>query len=138
MAEYRSYIRYAEFFDGVTPETAVYTQNKVTWTTTTDTEVGVFSPASLGRVNVASMARLAFEGLLTDPHQLILVTTATGTPRYTAPVSRETSGWLYLAPQDHLVLRCSVASKVDILIRDLNGEEIDEYARDEALEALSP
>lgn len=141
MAEPRNYIRRSTAgpgFDGATVETATYVQNKIVWTTTTASVVGVFPPAVLGRVNTASQVRLAFEGTIDPDADLITVTDSTGGARYTAPVSKVSSGWLFLAPQDSLVLRASGATKVDILVRDLNGEEIDEYALTEATEELAP
>lgn len=139
MAEPRNYIRRStEGFDAATVETAVYIQSKIVWTTTLTEAVGVFPPGSLGRVNTASQVRIAFEGTIDPDTDSITVTDSTGAPRFAVSASKVSSGWLFLAPQDSLILRAPDATKVDILVRDLNGEEIDEVGLFEATEELSP
>lgn len=140
MSDYRNYIRYSaeDGFDGTTEETATYAQVKNVWTTTLTSEVGLFSPTDLGRINTPSIARIMLEGTIDSDADHIDVLDSTGAVRFTAPASIVSSGFFFLYPQDSIAIFSSGATKADILIEDLNEERLGTWILTESTANITP
>jgi hypothetical protein len=137
LSDYRNFTRATVAgFDGSTAETAVYTQTRNVFATPTDTLVGSFSPASLNRVNIASVARVMLQGtvVLGD---VIRVRDSSGGIRFTRPASVESSGWFFLGPEDVLEIVSAGATSADILINDLTDPQLQEWILSEITQSGS-
>jgi hypothetical protein len=137
MADYRNYLRSSPAgFDGATPETAVYTPLRFAYSTTSTGPVGRWSPASLGRTGVASMARVMLQGVVDPAVDYVRVIDSSGGTRFDLPASLESSGWFFLGPTDVLAISAPDATRADILINDLNDEQMQGAVSDEVLQSL--
>lgn len=134
--DYRNYIRSSPAgFDGATLETAVYTPLRFTYTTTATGAVGRWSPASLGRSGVASMARVMLQGVIA-PGDFVRVIDSSGGTRFDLPASLESSGWFFLGPADTIAVSAAGATRADILVNDLNDPQLQLAQLIEATQAL--
>lgn len=141
--DYRNYIRETVLgFDGTTNETADYTQLRFTWTTPTTTRVGLFPPASLNRVagdpsapSIASVVRVMLQGTI-GPTDEIRVVNSSGQTRFARPASLESSGWMFLGPEDVLAIQAPDATRADILVNDLTDEQLQLWIESEILQQL--
>lgn len=130
MSEPRNYIRAtAGGFNATTVDTAVYTQLRTVWTTTTNTLVGVFSPLSLGRTagnpatspSVPSYARVMLSGVVAPGDQVRVLNSA-GVVRYAVDASVVGTEWLYLAPDDSIAIASAGATSAEILVIDFSED----------------
>lgn len=127
LTDYRNFIRTAiGGFNGVTVETAVYSQLRQVWTTPTTTAVGRFTPASLNRYNIVSVVRVMLQGVIA-PGDAIRVRDSAGQIRFTRAASLETSGWFFMGPEDVLEIEAAGATAADILVNDLTDEQLQEW-----------
>ncbi|MCA9662999.1 MAG: hypothetical protein KC486_31985 [Myxococcales bacterium] len=125
--EYRIYRRASSgSFDGVTAESATYKAARYLYTTDTDSQVGLFSAASLGRQNVASRVRVVADGV--DPGDNYAVISPSGTTRETATLLTANSAWLLLYPDDELKVTSATARAIEIVVNDLDDAQFSEWA----------
>lgn len=123
MSNYRYFIRAAAGFDLTTEEGASYTQSGLVWTTDVATTVGRWSPESLGRKNTCSIVRVNLEGTLLGS-DTVRVIASNGQTRKEVVASLDSSGWLFLTPEDVLAVDCAGGSQVGILVQDLSEQEM--------------
>ncbi len=131
MSDYRVYIRSGSF-NGVTDDSAVYLGNRFVFTTATAGAVGRFTPASLGRVNVASACRVQLSGSI-GGGDYVRVLDALGGTRFNVPASKASSGWFFLGPTDVLAIS-STASQAVIVVNDLDDGQLGQFALGEQAE----
>jgi hypothetical protein len=130
LTDYRNFIRESVAgFDGTTDEAATYSQLKYVWTTPTTTAVGRFTPAALNRVAgtgqpaIVSVVRVMLEGTL-GPTDEVRVVDSSGATRFTRAASLESSGWMFMGPEDVLEIEAPDATKADILVNDLTDSDL--------------
>lgn len=130
MSDYRVFNRTAAGFDGTTVETADYTQLGFVWSTTTVTAVGRFTPASLGRNNICSLARVSLEGTITGVDTVDVVSTS-GQVRRSVVASLDSSGWLFLLPGDSVSVNAPGATGGTLIVNDLSEAELQAWSERE-------
>lgn len=123
MSNYRFYIRAAAGFNNTTGETATYVQSGLVWTTAITGAVGRWSPAKLGRDNVCSLVRVNLEGTVLGS-DTVRIYSSNNQIRREVPASLDSSGWLFLTPQDELAIACAGGVQAGILVMDLTPEQV--------------
>lgn len=131
MADYRNYIRTAAGFNGATVDAAVYSGTRFVFTTPTTSAVGRFTPAILGRENVASIARVAMSGVVA-PGDYVRVLDASGATRFELEASVAGTPFFFLNPTDVISVSAAGATAANILVNDLSDDQALTWAQVEA------
>lgn len=128
MTDYRIYLRTtAAGFDFATPETAIYTQLGFGWTTPTQTAVGIFDPAALGRQRETASLVNIFSDTAAVPGDIVAVISPSGTVRQTAPFRPQGSGWLLALPDDQIGIQSILGRQAELFVNDLDDIQLNTY-----------
>lgn len=136
MADYRVYIRDAAAFNGATVETAIYAGTGYKFTTATNSAVGIFSPTSIGRFNVASLIQVFSDSALVGG-DTVTINASTGVVRQAAVFGPAGSGWLFAEPDDTVRITAVGAGRAEIVVNDLNDDQLSQFVSAQIISAAS-
>lgn len=137
MSNYRHFIRTAAGCDGATADVGPYTQIGLVWTTANTGAVGLFGPSILGRSDVnnnprtVSIARVCLSGTVLGLNTVEVVNAA-GQSRIARPASLDSSGWMWLNPDDSIRVTAAGATGLELFILDLDSAAALAWASGEA------